>query len=187
MRFVSIWEQTATCATYSINWLLFITEMKSVYSAVRTGSVNKAVCASSLKGQNVGLFWGETSPLCVTNIIKMKRNRSLNTTNGLLAKMESTYVTTCFGLHLCPSSGYNLVALRDGCCVSCGYLLMEKIATRYATTVLHHFPSTRANQGYTLYTVLHTIYTRFLRLDCSFSDHWDLIINLILCILYKNS
>ena len=45
-------------------------------------------------------------------IIKMKRNRSLNTTNGLLAKMESSYVTTCFGLLLWPSSGYNLVALR---------------------------------------------------------------------------
>ena len=46
--FVFIWEQTATCATYSINWLVFITQMKSVYSAVRTGSLNKAVCASSL-------------------------------------------------------------------------------------------------------------------------------------------
>ena len=42
--FVLIWEQTATCATYSINWLVFITEMKSVYSAVRTGYLNKAVC-----------------------------------------------------------------------------------------------------------------------------------------------
>ena len=49
MCFVFIWEQTATGATYSINWLVFITEMKSVYSAVRTGSLNKAVCASSLK------------------------------------------------------------------------------------------------------------------------------------------
>jgi len=29
-----------TCATYIINWLVFITEMKSVYSAVRTGSLN---------------------------------------------------------------------------------------------------------------------------------------------------
>jgi len=47
-----IWEQTATCATYSINWLVFITEMKSVYSAVRTGCLNKAVCASSLEGFN---------------------------------------------------------------------------------------------------------------------------------------
>ena len=50
MCFVLISEQTATCATYSINWLVFITEMKSVYSAVRTGSLNKAVCASSVKG-----------------------------------------------------------------------------------------------------------------------------------------
>ena len=50
MCFLFIWEQTASCATYSINWLVFITEMKSVYSAVRTGSVNKAVCASCLKG-----------------------------------------------------------------------------------------------------------------------------------------
>jgi len=31
--------------------LVFITEMKSVYSVVRTGSLNKAVCASSVKGQ----------------------------------------------------------------------------------------------------------------------------------------
>jgi len=28
MCFVFIWEQTATCATYSTNWLVFITEMK---------------------------------------------------------------------------------------------------------------------------------------------------------------
>jgi len=48
--FVFIWEQTATCATYSINWLVFITEMKSIYSAVRTGALNRAVLASYLKG-----------------------------------------------------------------------------------------------------------------------------------------
>jgi len=29
--------------------LVFVTEMKSVYSAVRTGSLNKAVCASSFR------------------------------------------------------------------------------------------------------------------------------------------
>ena len=49
MCLVFIWEQTATCATYAINWLVFITEMKSVYSAVRTGSLNKAVWVSWLK------------------------------------------------------------------------------------------------------------------------------------------
>jgi len=42
-------KQTATCATYSIKSLVFITEMKSVYRAVRAGSLNKVVCASSLK------------------------------------------------------------------------------------------------------------------------------------------
>ena len=49
MCFVFIWEQTATCATYSINCLVFIAEMKSVYSTVRTGSLNSAVCAWALK------------------------------------------------------------------------------------------------------------------------------------------
>jgi len=39
MCFVFTWEETATCATYSINWSVVITEMKSVYSAVRTGSL----------------------------------------------------------------------------------------------------------------------------------------------------
>jgi len=53
MCFVFIWEKTATCDTYRINWLVFITEIKSVYSAVRTGSLNKGVCASSLKGKNL--------------------------------------------------------------------------------------------------------------------------------------
>jgi len=35
--------------TAQTDWF-FTAEMKSVYSAVRTGSLNKAVCASSLKG-----------------------------------------------------------------------------------------------------------------------------------------
>ena len=43
--FVRISEQTATFALYSINWLAFITVVESVYCAVRTGSLNKAVCA----------------------------------------------------------------------------------------------------------------------------------------------
>ena len=50
MCFVFIWEQTATYATYSINLMVFTTEMESVYCAVRTGSLNEAFCASSVKG-----------------------------------------------------------------------------------------------------------------------------------------
>ena len=55
MCFVFIWEQTAFCPTYIIKWLVFITEMKSVYCAVRTGSLNKVVCASYLKGNKAPL------------------------------------------------------------------------------------------------------------------------------------
>jgi hypothetical protein len=32
MCFVFIWEQTATCATYTNNWLVFITDIKRQYS-----------------------------------------------------------------------------------------------------------------------------------------------------------
>jgi hypothetical protein len=53
MCFVFIREQTATCATYRINLLVFITEIKCVYWEVRNGSLNKAVCASYLKGLSV--------------------------------------------------------------------------------------------------------------------------------------
>ena len=47
---VAISEQIVTFVLYNANVLVFITKMKSVYCAVRTGSINKAVCASSLKG-----------------------------------------------------------------------------------------------------------------------------------------
>jgi hypothetical protein len=40
--FVRISEQTATFALYIINWLVFITMVESVYSAVRTDSLYKA-------------------------------------------------------------------------------------------------------------------------------------------------
>ena len=43
-------SETNSNYCHSINWLVFITEMKSVFCAVRTGSLNKAVCASYLKG-----------------------------------------------------------------------------------------------------------------------------------------
>jgi len=56
MCFICTWEQTATCATCSINGLVFITEFKSVYCAVRTGSLNKAVCASTLNRWSSRLF-----------------------------------------------------------------------------------------------------------------------------------
>jgi hypothetical protein len=41
MCFVQISEQTATFALYNINRLVFITEVESVYSTVRTESLYK--------------------------------------------------------------------------------------------------------------------------------------------------
>jgi hypothetical protein len=42
-----------------INWLVFITEMKSVYCVVRTGDLNKAVCACATYSINWLLFIAE--------------------------------------------------------------------------------------------------------------------------------
>jgi hypothetical protein len=47
--FLRISKQTATFAVYVINLLVFITAVKSVYSAVRTGSLYKADFFSSVK------------------------------------------------------------------------------------------------------------------------------------------
>jgi len=44
-----IWEQTAIISLYIINLPVFITKAENVYCAVRIGSWNKAVCASSVK------------------------------------------------------------------------------------------------------------------------------------------
>ena len=43
--------RAAIFALYNINRLVFITEMWSVYSAVRTGPINKPDYTSSLKGK----------------------------------------------------------------------------------------------------------------------------------------
>jgi hypothetical protein len=61
VRAGSLNKAVCVCATYSINWLVFITEIKSVYSAVRTRSLNKAVCASSLKGLRYTIQTHETA------------------------------------------------------------------------------------------------------------------------------
>jgi len=94
MCFVFIWEQTANCATYSINWLGFITEMKSVYSAVRTGSLNKAVCASSLK-VNIAttVLSAHTVFICFVFIWEQTANCATYSINwlGFITEMKSVY------------------------------------------------------------------------------------------------
>jgi len=46
--------------------------MKSVYSAVRTGSLNKAVCASSVKGQITLLLKAKFTLKCVWKNFNIK-------------------------------------------------------------------------------------------------------------------
>ena len=103
MCFVFIWLQTATCATYSINWLVFITEMKSVYSAVRTGSLNKAVCDSSVKdyvavaawarGPQHGLLSSETWTWDLPNVEHMLASYSVRHGRAQTVTVEVT--VTC--------------------------------------------------------------------------------------------
>ena len=46
-----VWVQERTSfSLYNMDKLVFITEVESVYSAVRAGSLNTAVCASYLEG-----------------------------------------------------------------------------------------------------------------------------------------
>ena len=111
MCFVFIWEQTATCATHSINWLVFITEMKSVYCAVRTGSLNKAVCASYLKVQErmkVKRYF-PPSPPC-RHGIRRKKNLYFYTDSSILshAYIFYSYAKLLTNIHTYTHTGSNM-------------------------------------------------------------------------------
>jgi hypothetical protein len=47
--------------------------MKSVYRAVRTGSLNKAVCASSLKGEEILLVAVEKSHKATSILLRLQK------------------------------------------------------------------------------------------------------------------
>jgi hypothetical protein len=56
MCFIWISEQTGIISVCSINWLVFITEMESVYCAVRTESSDIIDVKFSLKTVNLFLY-----------------------------------------------------------------------------------------------------------------------------------
>ena len=116
MCFVFIWEQTATCANYSINWLVFITEMKSVCSAVRTGSLNTAVCASALKGYIKPSNYIYISPWPLLYIYE---TRSFCTPKGLISEPLCSRVYLCFTssfyFHFSTPLHYLLTCLFRSC------------------------------------------------------------------------
>jgi hypothetical protein len=62
-------EKGVTFALYNINWLVFVTEMKSVYCTVRNDSLDKTVYASSLNGYSVLRTPRPLFGLCVSSVI----------------------------------------------------------------------------------------------------------------------
>jgi hypothetical protein len=102
----------------------FITEMKSSYSLVRTGSLNKAVCASFLKGWH---FKDEAQTALLTFILLMWRiGRAPNSIPIYSyirqdATLHSLFISgnrsACFGWHFHPSSGaHTTVSTASGIC-----------------------------------------------------------------------
>jgi ABC-type molybdate transport system ATPase subunit len=92
-----VWEQTVTYSIYIKKRIVFITEIKSVYSAVRTGPLNKAVCASSLRdvtvSQNSSPYTIDAILYCYTQLytdvkINVRGNVRINVT------LRSVHVTT---------------------------------------------------------------------------------------------
>ena len=90
--FLFISEQTATCITYSINWLVFIAEMKSVYSAVRTLKPTGHVRHQQFNIQK--LYVLPTLYLCIFLFISEQTATCINySINWLvfIAEMKSVY------------------------------------------------------------------------------------------------
>ena len=107
MCFVFIWEQTATCATYSINWLVFITEMKSVYSAVRTGSLNKAYCYIwYISGLASILSCVKTLKGCYEDEILSKDLRANNAYSRVRQLSDNIVRTSSMKELFCPCADY---------------------------------------------------------------------------------
>jgi hypothetical protein len=96
--FVFIWEQTAIFSLYNFIWLVFIAMMKSVYYAIQTESLNKAVYLSSL-----------TFILLIWRIGRAPNRIPIYSYIQLDATSHSLFISgncsTCFGWYFHPSSG----------------------------------------------------------------------------------
>ena len=88
MCFVCIWEQTAIIWLYSINWLVFITEVKSVYCAVRNESLTKTH----------------------VNVQRAKDARQTTSTDGVKARAVWPSRSTADGGHLLGQRGLSAVS-----------------------------------------------------------------------------
>jgi hypothetical protein len=85
MCFVWIWEQTAIISLYSINWLVFITEIWSVYCAVRTEYLNVIQVNATrsrpchvLGGQSPATYFGGPCSVLVDKVALQGFSRSIS-------------------------------------------------------------------------------------------------------------
>jgi hypothetical protein len=65
MCFVWIWEQTAIISLYNINWLVFITESKYIYCAVRTIYISVLLKGPKPYWRHAGYFMKNRAALCL--------------------------------------------------------------------------------------------------------------------------
>jgi hypothetical protein len=168
MCFVFIWEQTATCATYSINWLVFITEMKSVYCAVRTGSLNKAVCMTV---QDEKHNYYSTLPFKINKITYFppKERKTILKYLGVLYTFYTNCVTTDSTLefNVNPASNRNICQFSDA---------LEKLGKSTVTFVTSLRPSAWGQRGCQwthFYGILCEYFSKIHREISSFINIWQ--------------
>ena len=139
MCFVFIREQRATCATYSINWLVFITEMKSVYSAVRTWSLNKAVCVSSVNGFRETRVRAHTTDNCEKLIALFTLTYNISPHNSIKASIVKVVYLCHFKYQLLTLLIQPVPRANIGSPISCiEKLLLKQIRKTFAKVVFEH-------------------------------------------------
>ena len=114
MCFVWIWEQTAIISLYSINWLVFLTEVESVYCAVRhkpdTFRKNCGIPAL-LSGDAATSQKYVSTPNCTASYIRRTYSKSwyIHQSIDNLVTPESfmTYIYTG-----CSKSSFNQLTLK---------------------------------------------------------------------------
>jgi len=90
--FVWISEQTAIISLYSINWLVCVTEILSVYCAVRTESVTPSVYGSFSPVTTYRALWKVISVECVISYCSGTRILSSNPNRDIKVCLNFLYI-----------------------------------------------------------------------------------------------
>jgi hypothetical protein len=117
MCFVWIWEQTAIISLYSINWLVFITDMECVYCAVRTGSLYMIYFILTFWTASLQLYFN--TKFCPQSSVKEEAKLLAIRTSApflVLYVMVSNTKHLCavWGLQQVPREAIKVVILTEG-------------------------------------------------------------------------